>query len=436
MPQHTTSPRSLAFSSLLACEKCGRYTNLEIDSGLRNADLSSADKGLYTRLVYGVIERRITLDYIIDRYAKTPDMEPAVRMALRMGIYQLAFMDRIPAHAAVSETVELMPRRSKGFVNAILRSFLRENCTYPLPNETDTAYYLSVKYSFPEEICDLYLTDYGRETTEKILTAFNTEPPIGVRVNTLRHTAEEALALLGEDASIPNIPGMLTAETLTEPIRGGLEKGNWFVQDPASRICTLAVDAKPGELVVDTCACPGGKSFSMALDMTNAGTLYAFDLHENKLSLIRRTAERLGIGEMLHVSSRDAREPDEALIGKADKVLCDAPCSGLGVVAKKPDIRYKELSSIENLPPIQRNILTGASSYVRPGGTLVYSTCTLRKAENEAVVNSFLEDHPDFTLCPFTVGEITSDGMLTLLPHIYGTDGFFVAKMIRKTDIV
>lgn len=434
MPQHTTSPRSLAFSSLLACEKCGRYTNLEIDSGLRNADLSPADKGLYTRLVYGVIERRITLDYIIDRYAKSPDMEPAVRMALRMGVYQLAFMDRIPAHAAVSETVELMPRRSKGFVNAILRSFLRDNCTYPLPNETDTAYYLSVKYSFPEEICDLYLTDYGRETTEKILTAFNTEPPIGVRVNTLRHTVDEAATTLGDSVKLPNIPGMLTAETLTEPIRAGLENGDWFIQDPASRICTLAVDAKPGEMVVDTCACPGGKSFSMALDMTNSGTLYAFDLHENKLSLIRRTAERLDIGEMLHVARRDAREPDAMLIGKADKVLCDAPCSGLGVVAKKPDIRYKELTSIENLPSIQRNILAGASSYVRPGGTLVYSTCTLRKAENEAVINSFLEEHPDFTLCPFAVGEITSDGMLTLLPHIYGTDGFFVAKMIRKTN--
>lgn len=439
MPQNTTSPRSLALDSLLACEKCGRYTNLEIDSGLRGTTLSPADKGLYTRLVYGVIERRITLDYIIARYAKSPDIEPAVRMALRMGIYQLAFMDRIPAHAAVSETVELMPKRSKGFVNAILRSFLRTNCvgsddcTYPLPEETDTAYYLSVKYSFPEEICGLYLTDYGRETTEKLLTAFNTEPPIGIRVNTGRHTVEEALAQLGEDASMTNIPGMLTADTLTDAIRAGLEKGDWFIQDPASRICTLAVDAKPGETVVDTCACPGGKSFSMALDMANAGKLYAFDLHENKLSLIRRTGERLGVGEMLHVAKCDARQPEETLIGKADKVLCDAPCSGLGVVAKKPDIRYKELSSIENLPEIQKNILAGASSYVRPGGTLVYSTCTLRKAENEAVVTAFLETHPDFALCPFTVGEIESEGMLTLLPHIYGTDGFFVAKMIRKS---
>ena len=435
MPNNT-SPRSLALSSLLACEKCGRYTNLEIDSGLRNVNLSPADRGLYTRLVYGVIERRITLDYVLDRYAKTPtaDMEPAVRMALRMGVYQLLFMDRIPSHAAVSETVDLVPRRSAGFVNAILRSFLRDGCKINWPDEGDTEYCLSVKYSFPAEICALYLADYGRETTENILAAFNEEPPVGIRVNTLRHTAEEAAEILGEDAEISEVPGMLSARLLSEKIRQGLEAGDWFVQDPASRLCTLALDVKPGETVIDTCACPGGKSFSMGLDMAGEGTLYAFDLHENKLSLIRRTAERLGLDPLIRTARRDARQPDETLLGKADKVLCDAPCSGLGVVAKKPDIRYKELSSIENLPAIQKEILQGASAYVKPGGTLVYSTCTLRKAENEAVVHAFLAANPDFALTPFTAGGILSDGMLTLLPHITGTDGFFVAKMTKKTN--
>ncbi len=430
----TTSPRSLALSSLLACEKCGRYTNLEIDSGLRNTGLSPADKGLYTRLVYGVIERRITLDYIIDQYAKTKtaDMEPAVRMALRMGVYQLAFMDRIPAHAAVSETVDLVPRRSAGFVNAILRSFLRDNRQIRWPDAADTEYYLSVKYSFPRSICALYVEDYGREKAEAILDAFNREPPIGIRVNTLRHTPEEACALLEGDAELTKVPGMLTANTLTERLRAGLEAGDWFVQDPASRLCTLTVDAQPGELVIDTCACPGGKSFSMGLDMAGEGTLYAFDLHENKLSLIRKTAERLGLSDLIRIGRRDARQPEESLLGKADKVLCDAPCSGLGVVAKKPDIRYKDLSSIENLPSIQREILHGASAYVKPGGTLVYSTCTLRKAENEEVITAFLADHPAFTLTPFDAAGIHSEGMLTLLPHLHGTDGFFVAKMTKK----
>ena len=435
MPNNT-SPRSLALSSLLACEKCGRYTNLEIDSGLRNVNLSPADRGLYTRLVYGVIERRITLDYILDRYAKTPTagMEPAVRMALRMGVYQLAFMDRIPSHAAVSETVDLVPRRSAGFVNAILRSFLRDGCKVQWPDEKDTEYYLSVKYSFPAEICALYLEDYGRETTENILAAFNEEPPIGIRVNTLRHTAEEAAALLGDEAECTAVPGMLTARTLSDKIRKGLEAGDWFVQDPASRLCTLAIDARAGELVIDTCACPGGKSFSMGLDMAGEGTLHAFDLHENKLSLICRTADRLGLGSLIRTARRDARQPEETLVGKADKVLCDAPCSGLGVVAKKPDIRYKDLASIENLPAIQKDILAGAAAYVKPGGTLVYSTCTLRKAENEEVVNAFLAAHPDFTLTPFAAGGISCDGMLTLLPHLHGTDGFFVAKMTKKTN--
>ena len=447
------SPRTLALSSLLACEKCGRYTNLEIDSGLRNASLSPADKGLYTRLVYGVIERRITLDYVIDRYAKTKtaDMEPAVRMALRMGVYQLLYMDRIPSHAAVSETVDLAPRRSSGFVNAILRSFLRDDCRVSWPDTDDFAGYLSVKYSFPPEICALYMEDYGRETAENILAAFNEEPPVGIRVNTLRHTAEEAAALAGGDVSVSAVPGMLTAGTLTENLRAGLENGDWFVQDPASRLCTLTVDARPGELVIDTCACPGGKSFSMGLDMAGEGALYAFDLHENKLSLIRRTAERLGLSSLIHVGKRDARQPDEALLGKGDKVLCDAPCSGLGVVAKKPDIRYKDLASIENLPAIQKEILHGASAYVKPGGTLIYSTCTLRKAENEEVVAAFLASHPEFALTPFKLplvspgvgimpDGITSAGMLTLLPYthlpiranICRTDGFFMAKMTRK----
>ncbi len=430
---NTKSPRALAHASLLSCEANERYSNLEIDSGLRNVTLSDADKGLYTRLVYGVIERRITLDYVIDRYAKTktPDMEPAVRMALRMGMYQLLYMDRIPSFAAVSETVDLVPRRSSGFVNAILRSFLRDNCQVQWPSEADEDY-LSVKYSFPPEICDLYVVDYGRKTAEEILASANVEPPIGVRVNTLRHTVEEAAALLGEDVTISPVPGMLTARSLTERIRDGLTAGDWFIQDPASRMCTLAVGACPGEVVIDTCACPGGKSFSMGLDMEGRGTLYSFDLHENKLSLIKRVGTRLGLSELIHAAARDARVPDEALVEKADRVLCDAPCSGLGVVAKKPEIRYKDLSAVENLPAIQREILAGAARYVKPGGVLVYSTCTLRKAENEGVVTEFLAAHPDFALAPFTVGELSAEGMLTFLPHVHGTDGFFVAKMIRK----
>ncbi len=428
------SPRSLAHASLLSCEGAGRYSNLEIDSGLRGVTLSDADKGLYTRLVYGVIERRITLDYVIDRYAKTktPDMEPAVRMALRMGVYQLLYMDRIPTFAAVSETVDLVPRRTSGFVNAILRSFLRDGCTVDYPAVTDERY-LSVKYSFPAEICALYEADYGRETAERILDSANMEPPIGVRVNTLRHTVTEAADMLGEDVVPSTVPGMLTAKSLTEQIRVGLTTGDWFIQDPASRLCTLVVDAKPGETVVDTCACPGGKSFSMGLDMKGEGVLYAFDLHKNKLSLIERGSVRLGLDKLFQVEARDARVPSEGLVGKADKVLCDAPCSGLGVIAKKPEIRYKNLSDVENLPAIQRDILNGASAYVKPGGVLVYSTCTLRKAENEEVVTAFLADHPDFALVPFTAGEISCPGgMLTLFPHIHGTDGFFVAKMMRK----
>jgi len=441
----SVSPRSLALDSLMACEKGGRYTNLEIESRLRNTALSSADKGLYTRLVYGVIERQITLDYIINRYAKTktPDMEPVVRMALRMGIYQLYFMDRIPAFAAISETVDLVPRRSAGFVNAILRSFQRDGCTLELPTTENIEYYLSVKYSFPEELCGLYIADYGREVAEKILEAANKEPPIGLRVNTLRHAQTDAAVLLQGEAETTAVPGIFTAQVLTEKIRAGLENGDWFVQDPASRLCTLAVGARPGETVIDTCACPGGKSFSMGLDMMGQGILYSFDLHENKLSLIQKTGNRLGLDGLLQIRRCDAKTPEEALIGQGDRVLCDAPCSGLGVAAKKPEIRYKDLSSMENLPTVQKEVLHGAAAYVKLGGILVYSTCTIRKAENEEVVKAFLDSHPDFELTPFVlVSEISEEkvvadeGMLTLLPcdTVMGcqTDGFFIARMIRK----
>lgn len=433
MNTSSTLPRRLAMDSLVAIEEAGKYANLEIDAVLRRHTLSSADSALYTRLVYGVTEKRITLDFVIDTYAretKAAGMDPYVRTALRLGIYQLAFCDRIPAHAAVSETVELAARAKKGFVNAILRAFLRDGgvIRYPDP-AADPIYAASVRYSLPCALLRLFADSYGMETAEKIAAYTENAPTVSLRCNTMRLTEAELADRVG--GKVTSLPGMVEVPVIDDVVRACLTDGDCFVEDPASRLCTCVVDARPGETIADTCACPGGKSFSMALDMADDGTLCAFDLHENKLSLVTRTAAKLGL-TCIRTEKRDAREPAPALIGNADRVLCDAPCSGLGVLAKKPDIRYKSIAGLEHLPEVQRAVLDGASRYVKPGGVLVYSTCTLRRAENEDVVADFLENHGNFALEPFTFGTYRAeDGMLTLFPHLHHTDGFFIARLRR-----
>lgn len=416
--------RSLALESLIALERDGRYSNLEVNSALVAASLEGADRGLYTRLVYGVTERRITLDYIIGKYSRIPahQLDPDVRCALRMGVYQLVWMDRIPEHAAVGESAGLVAKRSTGFVNAILRSFLRDGKKFDLPDRNvDFMEYLSVAYSVPRELCELLYKSAGDEI-EPLLEAMNREPYISLRVNRLKITMDEAAAKTGGTVS-EIAPDIVKVPSLDDTAKAGIDEGLWFVQDEASRITSAAVGAEAGEIVVDTCACPGGKSFSMAIDMENRGTLYSFDLHKNKLSLIKSGAEKLGI-TIIETGCRDAREPDESLLGKADRVLCDAPCSGLGVIAKKPDIRYKDLSAVGRLPEIQYPVLCGASAYVKTGGTLVYSTCTINKAENEEIVEKFLAEHKEFTL--------TEAGMRTFWPHRDGCDGFFCAVMTKN----
>ncbi len=417
--------------SLVACEKDGKFANLEVNSTLAAGSFSEADSGLYTRLVYGVLERKITLDYIIDGISDRPcaDLDPDVRTALRLGLYQMLYMDRIPDHAAVSESVELVSRNKRGFVNAILRAFLRGGKSVSLPTEGDSAYLLSVKHSFPAELCRLYMDCYGEECAEGILASSNREPPIALRVNTLRSHAVACAERLGGVLS-KLAPDVVLTESFSEKVKAGIADGDFFVQDEASRICSALLGARPGETVVDTCACPGGKTFSVALDMGDRGKVYAFDLHKNKLSLIEKGAAKLGI-HIIETAENDARDPREELVGKADRVLCDAPCSGLGVIAKKPDIRYKPLDAVSRLPEIQYEVLCGASAYVKEGGVLVYSTCTLNKGENEDVVARFLAANPDFAAENDERFGL-KEGMRTFFPHIDGCDGFFIAKMIRR----
>lgn len=429
------SPRAAAFASLLAWEKSGRYANLEVNASLSAAALSEADRALYTALVYGVIERLITLDYIISSLSSRPigQIDRETLCALRLGVYQCTFLDRIPPHAAVSESVSLAPTRSRGFVNALLRAHLRAGCRYPLPDASDPLLRMSVEYAAPQDLCSFWAERYGEETAEALLAASLRRPPVTLRLNGMKTTPEQILRLHESDGARPHplSPDMISLSGGAH-IADGIRDGLYFVQDPASRLCVRALDPQPGETIVDTCAAPGGKSLSAALDMQNRGRVFSFDLHENKLSLIRRAADALGI-TILETAARDARIPHEALLSQADRVLCDAPCSGLGVIAKKPDIKYKPLASAGALPAVQYEILCGAARYVRPGGVLVYSTCTLNPDENERLAARFLNAHPEFSPEDFRLGAAggSEGGMRTLYPHRDGCDGFFIARMRR-----
>ena len=435
--------RKIALDLLDLQEKSGQYSNIAIDNAVRREGLDGKDSRLLSALVYGVIERRITLDFIIDSLSSLPPskIERTTRNILRMGLYQLIWLDRIPAHAAVSESVSLCNKRSRGFVNALLRGFERKRgddlaASFDFPKkERDPFAYLSVTYSYPTVLCQKFCDIFGFDKTEAILLAWEKTPPTTLRTNPLKNTQEELLAALsarGVDASLTaNAPhGIRTFGA--SPTELGLTEGLCFVQDEASQICVAALGARPGETVLDICACPGSKSFGAALDMNNEGQVLSFDLHENKLSLITKGAEALGIS-IIKTAARDGRDFDPALEGKADRIICDVPCSGFGVVAKKPEIRYKDPADSAALPDIQLAILKNATRYLKAGGTLVYSTCTIFPEENEHNVARFLESTPDMIPCDFTVGNISSkNGMLTLLPSEHGTDGFFIAKFTRK----
>lgn len=434
--------RELAFKVLKTAFKGVTYSNIAIDNALKRSELSEADAGLMTAIVMGVTERRLTLDHIIDQLSSHPDKVDAdTRILLQMGIYQMMYLDRIPEYAAVNETVDLAPRRSSGFVNAVMREFLRRKkkgtLTSLFPDEKNAPVdYLSVCYSFPKDVCERFLEIYGLERTKRIFEVFNKPPKLTLRINTLKISRDDYAALLDEKEIQYKLSERLENAILLKNVSftalPGFDEGYFFIQDEASQICVEALDARPDMLMIDACSCPGSKSFGSAIKMRNTGQIRAFDLHESKLKLIDKSAERLGI-DMILAAVRDGRLFDGELLEKADRVLCDVPCSGLGVIAKKPEIRYKSLSEFARLPEIQLAILENCSRYVKAGGVLVYSTCTVLPEENSENVARFLSAHPEFQPVDFSVGDVKSEnGMLSLSPDLHGTDGFFVAKFVKN----
>lgn len=438
------NPRAAAVSVLSEWKCGGKYINISLDAALRRFTGHDDDRALFAALVYGVVERGITLDAQIEHLTGRPvdSLDKATLTSLEVGLYQLYYLDRVPPYAAVNETVAVAPHRSRTLVNAALRRAVREGKPDFTANGTDdttSVRELSLLLSLPEWIIEEWMRDYP-DDYRPLCASVNSRPPVTLRVNTLRTDAMSLLARLCDDKSgnitavqnpvCPDMIDVSNAGDIAELF--GYASGLWFVQDAASRICAAAAGAVSGDVVIDVCSAPGGKSFSLAIDMKNKGDIYAFDLHEKRARLVREGAQRLGLS-IIKAAARDARVPDETLIRRADVVLCDVPCSGLGVIAKKPDIRYKDKADVESLPEVQSAILSSSAEYVKPGGVLVYSTCTLRRAENEDIADAFLENHADFEPCGFSVANISApDGRITLMPHKNGTDGFFIAKFKRK----
>ncbi len=429
-------PRQLAFELLQKLEKNDQFSNIMLDKALDGSGMSAEDKGLASILLYGVTERRLTLDYQIAGLSSRPisELDPSALTAIRIGLYQLIYMDRIPPHAAINESVSLVSRKLSGFVNAILRAYTRtEGLSYPDPKK-GFASYLSVRYSVGLPLCERLIRAYGESRTESILRGFERIPDTTLSVNTLKISREELASHIdGAEPTTLSPAGLRVRGSVRELY--GYTEGLFFVQDEASQLCVLALDADEGETVLDICACPGSKSFGAAISMKNKGQLRAFDLHAKKLPLIVSGAERLGIN-IISVAERDGRSFLPELEGAADRVLCDVPCSGFGVLSKKPELRYKDPSVSEALPDIQLAILENACRYVKLGGTLIYSTCTVFPEENEKNLMRFLERHKEFTLVPFTAGSLSvPEGYITLLPDTHPTDGFFIAKLQRKEQI-
>ena len=428
--------RKAALDTLVRVDRDGAYSNLALSSALEN--LTQADSAFASALVYTTLERQITIDYHLSLYLTQPirKLRPEVRAALRMGASQILFMDRVPDSAAVNESVTLMRQSKKtayaaGLVNAVLRRVAQGGLRIP---EGDSDEARSVRYACPVWLVRLWTESYGRADADAIMASSLGETPTVVRVNTLKTTPDALAAALAEEGvrtkRFDGLPNALILEKCGAPERlTAFQNGLFHVQDAASQYCCEALDAQPGQTVYDVCAAPGGKSFTLCEEMENTGSVRAFDLYPQRVQLIESGAERLGIRN-LRAAVHDAAVPD-ADRPKADRVLCDVPCSGLGVIAKKPEIRHKAPQEIDKLQDIQYDILCISAAYLKKGGRLVYSTCSLNPRENEDVVRRFLGTHPSFCTVPVLSGtdKRVTDDMCTLLPHRSHSDGFFITAL-------
>lgn len=422
--------REAALEAMRRMRRAGDFSSDAVDGVITQSALEPREAAFCTRIVRETLQNLYFIDYYLNLWSNTPTkrLEPAVLDILRISAAQLLFMDRVPPSAAVNEGVKLCAKsgckRASGLVNSVLRRVSENRDALPeIPGE-GTAEYLSTRYSHALWQVRELIERRGYDGARSVLERNNAEPPLTLQTNTLRTTAEELADMLraaGFEPVAGASPGELRLRGAGRAdLLPGYSEGLFYVQDGAARLAVRESGVKPGMTVLDACAAPGGKSFGAAIQMNGAGRIISCDVQEKKLLRISDGAARLGL-DCIETRRMDARRPEEELIGAADVVIADAPCSGLGVIAKKPEIRFKSESDLEALPGIQLDILRGLAECVKPGGTLLYSTCTLRKCENEDVIAAFLSENSGFEV----------QEMRTLWPDIDDSDGFFVCRMVR-----
>lgn len=424
-----TTSREVALRVLDACHRQGAWADGALKRELAKSALDSRDAALASRLVYGVAQNRLLLDHHLAAFVTRglDSLEPKVLDILRLGAYQLLMMDKIPAMAAVNEAVELTKKHAKnpktaGFVNAVLRNLDRSRNDLPKP-PAHPMERLSVQYSHPLWLVEEFAAQVGMEEVEALLAQDNAPAPITAQVNIVKTTPQALVQRLAEEG-VEARPHPWLADCLTLEGTGNLEQlpafqaGLFYIQDPAAKLAVLAAEPRAGERVLDLCAAPGGKSFAAAMAMGGQGHIVSRDVYPRKVKELAASAVRLGFS-CVETAVADATGPVE---GQFDLVIADVPCSGLGIIRKKPDIRYKDPATFADLLPIQEKIAQNAARAVAPGGRLLYASCTLRREENEEQVERLLVKEKDFTI----------KTMETLWPHRRGTDGFFYAVLVRR----
>lgn len=437
--------RELALLVLQEVFSSGAYANLALSKHLNEKPLLPVDRRFATELVYGTVKACGTLDWLLSHYVKRPlsQTDPLVTNILRLGMYQLHFLDRVPASAAVNESVNLARKLAhpgaSGFVNAVLRSALREPEKVRYPSfAKDPVRHIALRECHPEWLVKRWIDLIGIEETQSLCRFNNAQPPLSLRTNTLRISRDELLqkmTLAEVEATVSSLvpEGILCHKLSAEPLQF-LREGLCQAQDESSMLVAHVVDPQPGEFIIDACAAPGGKSTHLAALMRNQGRVMACDVHKHKIGLIEENSRRLGT-DIVEAHLQDSACLHQNYDKQADRVLVDAPCSGLGVLRRRPDARWRKEESLRELPALQIAILLSAARCVKPGGILVYSTCTLEESENTSIVNRLLESDLDFSLEP--VGNKLPvprpEAMLTLWPQRDGVDGFFIARLRRRS---
>lgn len=437
--------REAALKAVAAWRKSGAWADNFLNNLISKEGLDKREAALASRIAFGVLQNLFFCDYVIGRFSTVSinKIEPMVMDILRISVYQIAFLDKIPDHAVINESVELTKKysnkRAAGFVNAVLRGILRNKESLFEISEKDDIKRLSIRYSHPEWMVKYFAEKHGLSGCEELLKAHNTPVPTQIQTNTLKTTAEKLENSLNDvGISFSRHPYLEGCFEITST--GSLENldifkdGCFYVQDAAAFMAVMAAEAKPGMNVIDGCSAPGGKTFTASMFMKNEGSILSCDFHGKKLNLIEKGADRLGMN-IISTKEADGRVFIPELESSADLVIADVPCSGIGVIRKKPEIRFKKDEELKGLPEIQYGIISNLSRYVKPGGTLLYSTCTVLERENEGVTDRFLKEHPefhyeDFSLpCPEGKSE---NGHKCLWPHINGTDGFYICKLRKE----